>query len=122
MTATKVDPTEYVPCVSVLSVPEGNTNVGPMPQMTPSVGCLGEKKKLGLMSSRPNSRSPVIVSGHVDAGSCPLVVGGAHPAIEREKRATKRDAARARPSRPDLRLKVEGDDAIVCRSPGGGTP
>ena len=63
MSATKVGPIEYLPCVSVLSVPVGNTKVGPMPQMMPCVGCLGEKKKLGLMSPRPNSRSPVTVSG-----------------------------------------------------------
>jgi hypothetical protein len=61
--ATKAGPIEYLPCVSVLSVPVGNTKVGPMPQMIPCVGCLGEKKKLGLMSPRPNSRSPVTVSG-----------------------------------------------------------
>src|SRR3954453_730806 len=61
--ATKVGPREYFPAVRVLSVPVGNTAVGPMPQMMPCVACLGEKKKLGLMSPRPNSRSPVTVRG-----------------------------------------------------------
>src|SRR5215204_7518488 len=61
--ATKVGPSEYLPAVRVLSVPLGNTTVGPTPQMMPCVGCFGEKKKLGLISPRPDSRSPVMVNG-----------------------------------------------------------
>src|SRR5829696_9083291 len=61
--ATKVGPSEYLPAVRVLSVPVGNTTVGPMPQMMPCVGCFGEKKMLALISRRPNSRSPVTLRG-----------------------------------------------------------
>src|SRR5215213_2586410 len=61
--ATKVGPSEYLPDVRVLSMPVGKTAVGPMPQIMPCVGCFGEKKKLGLITPRPNVRSPVMVNG-----------------------------------------------------------
>src|SRR4051812_13251290 len=63
VSATKVGPAAYLPDVRFLPVPVGKTKVGPIPQIMPFVGCLGEKKKLGLTSPRPNSRFPVSVRG-----------------------------------------------------------